>query len=478
MPTSNGTAECDPRRTAAHRSPRSGADAEICDIVGIGFGPANLSLAIAIEEHNNRTSGRPVTARFLEAKPQFGWHDGMLLPGATMQISFLKDLVSPREVVSEYTFLNYLLQNGRLQDFINLKTFFPTREEFRDYLCWAASRTTVPVEFGRPVTGVEWVGDSFEVTTAGPTGPAVARARHIALGLGLEPIIPAPFEASTRVFHNHRILEHLSDLPERTHRRFVVVGSGQSAAEVAAYLHATYPDSEVHASFRRFGYSPSDDSPYANRIFDPEAVDEFFTSPPELKRKLLDYHSLTNYSAVDSELIEEIYRNEYRERVTGARRLFVHRMTEPSRLEHRPDGVSIELEDLGARRPATRIDADAVVFATGFRARDIRELLGESVISGAVFDGDEAMVGRDYRLDLPDTVGNVYLNGGVQHSHGLTSSLLSNVAVRAGEILQSVLLTEVGLPASAERLIETISSGAGNSAIHQLVREAHHQEGN
>jgi L-ornithine N5-oxygenase len=30
------------------------------------------------------------------------------------------------------------------------------------------------------------------------------------------------------------------------------------------------------------------------------------------------------------------------------------------------------------------------------------------------------------------------MQGGTEHSHGITSSLLSNVAVRAGEILESV----------------------------------------
>ena len=34
---------------------------------------------------------------------------------------------------------------------------------------------------------------------------------------------------------------------------------------------------------------------------------------------------------------------------------------------------------------------------------------------------------------------NVYLQGGTEHSHGITASLLSNAAVRAGEILGSIV---------------------------------------
>ncbi|MEV0505808.1 L-lysine 6-monooxygenase, partial [Streptomyces spectabilis] len=33
----------------------------------------------------------------------------------------------------------------------------------------------------------------------------------------------------------------------------------------------------------------------------------------------------------------------------------------------------------------------------------------------------------------------VYLQGGTEHTHGLTSTLLSNTAVRAGEIRDSLL---------------------------------------
>ncbi|MBJ7352623.1 MAG: L-lysine 6-monooxygenase, partial [Rhodococcus sp.] len=36
-------------------------------------------------------------------------------------------------------------------------------------------------------------------------------------------------------------------------------------------------------------------------------------------------------------------------------------------------------------------------------------------------------------------VGSIYLQGGTEHTHGLTSSLLSNIAVRSGEIVKSAV---------------------------------------
>jgi L-ornithine N5-oxygenase len=48
-------------------------------------------------------------------------------------------------------------------------------------------------------------------------------------------------------------------------------------------------------------------------------------------------------------------------------------------------------------------------------------------------------VSRDYRVATSkSTAGGLYIQGNTEHSHGLTSSLLSNIAVRSGEILRSI----------------------------------------
>ncbi|MCW2502071.1 MAG: l-ornithine 5-monooxygenase, partial [Actinomycetia bacterium] len=50
------------------------------DLAGIGFGPANISLAIALEEL--QPAIRPV---FFEARAQVAWQSEMLLPGSDIQ---------------------------------------------------------------------------------------------------------------------------------------------------------------------------------------------------------------------------------------------------------------------------------------------------------------------------------------------------------------------------------------------------------
>ena len=110
----------------------AGEQVPIYDLVGVGFGPSNLALAIALAEHNAGT-GEPVTAHFLERQPRFGWHRGMLIDNATMQVSFLKDLVTLRNPTSEFSFLSYLQRPG------GWSTSSTTRTSSR---CGSSSTTT------------------------------------------------------------------------------------------------------------------------------------------------------------------------------------------------------------------------------------------------------------------------------------------------------------------------------------------------
>src|SRR5687768_7479125 len=112
---------------------RNGADGGApYDVVGVGFGPSNLAVAAAVAEHR----GPSLAARFLERQPRFGWHRGMLIDGATMRVSYLKDLVTMRNPASGYSFLSYLHDHDRLADFINYGSAHPLRVEFHDYLDW------------------------------------------------------------------------------------------------------------------------------------------------------------------------------------------------------------------------------------------------------------------------------------------------------------------------------------------------------
>jgi len=437
----------------------SPTDPPVHDLVGIGFGPSNLALAIAAVEHNDQArAGAAVGLRFFERQQTFGWHRGMLLDDATMQVSFLKDLVTMRNPASSFSFLGYLHEHGRLVDFINHKTLFPLRVEFHAYLEWAAARVADLVDWGHEVTALEPVLEGERVVavdvTARELGPEVGetgrqvsyRARNVAIGTGLRPRFPAGIEESEHVWHNHRLLHRVDQLDHARARRFVVVGAGQSAAEVAAFLHERFPEAEIVCVFSRYGYSPADDSPFANRIFDPEAVDDFFGAPQSVKEMLLGYHANTNYSVVDTDLIEELYRRSYQEKVTGRERLRVLNVSRVERVLEGSDGVRVGVRSL-ATGESDDIDADLVVLATGYDPLDPRELLG-GLSAYCPSDGAGRLrVRRDYRVQTTaDLQVGIYLQGGTEHTHGLSSSLLSTIAVRSGEILDSVLERTADLP--------------------------------
>ncbi|GGV58695.1 lysine N(6)-hydroxylase/L-ornithine N(5)-oxygenase family protein [Streptomyces massasporeus] len=436
------------------------------DLIGIGFGPSNVAMAIALREHNNRVGRQEaVTAHFFEQQPRFGWHRGMLIDDATMQVSFLKDLVTLRNPASEYSFLCYLQSKGRLIDFINHKNLFPLRVEFHDYFEWAAAQVDDMVSYGHEVVGVapvtrDGVVEYLEVTVRSGGGLEVHRARNLVIGTGLRPLMPEGVERGERVWHNSELLARVDELEGTSPSRFVVVGAGQSAAENVAYLHRRFPEAEVCAVFSRYGYSPADDSSFANRIFDPQAVDEYFAAPEDVKRRLMDYHGNTNYSVVDIDLIDDLYRQSYQEKVLGTERLRFLNVSRLTGVKESPSSVRATVTSLVTGED-TDLEADVVVFATGYSPVDPTSLLGEVADRCLRDDEGRVRVERDWSIATDPTLRcGIYLQGGTEHTHGITSSLLSNTAIRVGEILDS-LVGRVAEPADQPR---TLADGTGSAA--------------
>ncbi|WP_214364511.1 lysine N(6)-hydroxylase/L-ornithine N(5)-oxygenase family protein [Pseudonocardia sp. H11422] len=427
---------------------RPGSGPDVLDVLGVGFGPSNLALAIAVAEHNRAAAPESrLAARFLERQPRFGWHRGMLLEDATMQVSFLKDLVTQRNPGSPFSFLSYLHERNRLVDFINYGSVFPTRIEFHDYLEWAAAGFAGQVDYGAEVVEIAPVcGDGpggpvrdLEVVTRHADGSTQRhRTRNVVLATGLTPHVPRGVRLGDRVWHSRDLLSRVALLEGAEPRRLAVVGAGQSAAEAVDFLHRRFPSAEVCAVFTRYGYSPADDSSFANRIFDPVAVDHFYTASDEVKEQILGYHANTNYSVVDPELIDGLYRRHYHERVAGRERLRFLNVTRVADVVEIGDRVELAVESLidGGREVLT---SDAVVYATGYRAPDPLWLLGDLARSCARDAAGRLDIRRDYRVaTTADLTAGIYVQGATEHTHGISSTLLSNVAVRSGEIVASI----------------------------------------
>jgi L-ornithine N5-oxygenase len=249
---------------------------ELLDLICIGFGPASLAIAIALKDAcADKAVAESPKVCFLERQSKFAWHAGMQIPGAKMQISFLKDLATPRNPRSPFTFVNYLHQKGRFQHFVNLGTFLPTRYEYEDYLRWCASHFEKDgvVRYGQEVLDVKPEADdsktgkveSFSVTSRNAQGDIVTRrARHVVIAVGGKPALPPHFPQNhPRVIHSskyHVQVDKVLDNKDAAYN-IAVVGSGQSAAEIFDDLPGRYPNAKVTLIIKGTALRPSDDSP-------------------------------------------------------------------------------------------------------------------------------------------------------------------------------------------------------------------------
>lgn len=407
------------------------------DVLGIGFGPSNLALAIALENG-------PVRAAFIERQPRFGWHRGMLISGATMQVSFLKDLVTMRDPTSDFSFLAYLHEKNRLATFINCKDVYPTRVEFHDYLSWAAARLSHRVSYGMtavdvvPVMSGDEVRELDVVLRDAHGEESSIRTRNIVVATGLEPCLPQGLAESPRAWHSEQLLHRLRDAPPDEPATFVVVGAGQSAAEAVEYLHRRFEKATVHSVFTRYGYSPADDSPFVNAIFDPDTVDLFYGAPGEVKELLFGYHANTNYSVVDTELIVELHRRAYAELVSGERRLVINNLSRVVAARSADTGLEVDIVYLPDASVST-LRADWLIYATGYRPRSPLDVLGQVSSYCKAEPGQPVRLDRDHRIVTSEQMRcGIYVQGASEATHGLASTLLSTTAIRAGEIAQSL----------------------------------------
>ncbi|MCX7217570.1 MAG: lysine N(6)-hydroxylase/L-ornithine N(5)-oxygenase family protein [Burkholderiales bacterium] len=413
------------------------------DMVGVGFGPSNLALAIALDAMRQASAGA-LTHCFIERQPQFTWHGDMLLPGTDMQISFLKDLVSLRDPTSPYSFINYLRRHNRLEAFINQKTFFPSRIEFNDYLRWSAGHFEQDCHYGESVTRVvpEYQGAdvvALQVHSADAAGrERQRRTRSLVFAPGGRPFIPASFakHRDPRIIHSSRYLSEIARQPlDATGApALAVVGGGQSAAEIFLDLVARYPNAKVDLILRGSALKPSEDGPSINHIFDPDYTDYFFGQPEQVRHSLLAEFRHTNYAVVDSDLIERISAMLYAQRVLGQERLRVLSSSTIEQLQCDQHGISIYLQQAGAPQ-IRQLAYQRVIVATGYQRDTSQALLAE-----LEHELEGFTIGRNYQLAAPPHVQTpIFVQGSSETTHGLADTLLSVLAIRSHEIARALV---------------------------------------
>lgn len=410
----------------------------IHDVIGIGFGPSNIALAIAI--HERQQVGLPIDAFFIEKQPDFAWHPGMLLDHAHMQISYLKDLVTLRNPRSRFTFVNYLYEQGRLPAFINLKSFFPSRNEFSDYLGWAARQFHDICAYGEEVLEVlpefqDGLVRTLRVRSRDTHGDIQDRlTRNLVISVGGTAKIPdsfCPLASDRRVFHSHQYIPSLAAHPDV--HNVAIIGAGQSAAEIFLDLHSREIPTNVDLIMRAWAMRPSDDSPFVNEIFDNDFTEHMYQQDDARRAELLQEFRHTNYAVPDLELIQQIYKIFYEQEVIRNERHRLFRRHDVAKVSAHKDSIELTLHDLDSHSECKR-RYDAVVLATGYQRESHKHLL----VPLAKYLGNFS-VDRNYCVKAsPDFQPKVFLQGACERSHGLSDTLLSVTPLRAQEIIEAI----------------------------------------
>lgn len=420
---------------------------ECLDVLGIGFGPANIAFAIAVEE-----TGSDLKVRYLERNAGPSWQSAMLLDGSDIQNHPLRDLITPRNPRSYYSFTNFLHEHGRLFQYLNLGIEYPLRKEYAKYVAWVAEQFDAHVSYGCDVIEI-----MSRETKRGPLFSVLCRdrrrftARSLVVAPGRTPLIPPIFseQLGDRIFHLTDYLPALGRYERQYGKphRVCVLGGSQSAVELILDLSARYPDASLVGLHRGYGYALKDTSPFSDHVYFPEHVDYYFNASRESKASLDTQLRRTNYSSADGDIIQKLYLQIYEQQLDGAPRITILANQEIEAVKISPVGVTLFVSDKHKNARRT-VEIDLIVLATGFRnlgqgpAGEVVPPLLTSIADHLGKDeyGD-LLIERDYSLTSakPGTLGSIYLNGLCETSHGMgDAGSFSLLSLRAAKILESL----------------------------------------
>ncbi|MBW8805532.1 MAG: hypothetical protein AUG49_24975 [Catenulispora sp. 13_1_20CM_3_70_7] len=402
------------------------------DLVGVGIGPFNLSLAALAEPLRENHSLEPL---FLERQPEFAWHRGMMLDGATLQVPFLADLVSLTDPTSRFSVLNWLRETDRLYSFYFAENLFLQRREYEAYCQWVASQLPY-CRFGTTVTRVRRsLGEDggFDVEYTAPSGPVTVHAANVVLGIGTEPVLP--FDVPELALHSADYLAQRERL--RTLDDVTVIGSGQSGAEIVLDLvRDGAPGQRVRWLTRSTAFEPMEYSKLGLEHFTPEYTRYFHGLREDVRADLLRtqgrLHKAISFETI-AELHAELHMRSFDSLYGGtlgpAGDPGVTLIPGVAVTGGNPggNGRRIELTCLHERQKREfSVVTDAVVFATGYRERCPTFL--DADLALALGDADE-----QYRV-----APGLYVQNAEQRTHGVGAPDLGLGAHRAAVILNAV----------------------------------------
>ncbi|WP_330457197.1 SidA/IucD/PvdA family monooxygenase [Streptomyces sp. NBC_00820] len=417
------------------------------DLVGIGIGPCNLSLAAL---------AHPLTLDtvFYEQRPDFHWHPGLLIDGATIQVPFLADLVTLADPTNPWSFLNYLKTRERLFPFYFAEHLHIQRAEYDAYCRWVSHHLPA-LRFHHQVDAIRWNPERtlFEVdyTQLDTDGEATALGRtytrNIALGIGTTPHIPEPLKPladtpGVPVIHATDYLDHRTTLLTADH--VTVVGSGQSGAEIFLDLlrHRPAGQEKLHWIGRTTAFAPMEYSKLGLEHFTPDHT-RYFHALTEPVRDRLITAQWQLHKGIDARTLAAIHDELYRRTLHGGWPDAVLtpgvRVRTAGRLATTKVELHLEHLQQGSR---SRLTTDAVVLATGHHQRPFGPLLAGLDPYLRRDNSERPRIDEEFRLVLDPTITstgcNIYVQNAELHTHGVGAPDLGLAAWRSATILNTL----------------------------------------
>ncbi len=404
------------------------------DVIAIGAGPFNLGFAALAEPLPN------LRVAVFEAKDEFVWHPGMMLPGTHLQVPFMADLVTLADPTNRYSFLNYLKTQNRIYPFYIREDFYALRQEYSNYLAWAAEGMD-SVRFNHQVLAVSYAEGRYQLSVLTDAGITEFTADKLVLGTGTKPFIPpiVAGSAAGRLIHTSDYVfnrdELLATPRERPHVT-TVIGSGQSAAEVFLDLLRSLPeDDHLVWATRSERFFPLEYTKLTLEMTSPEYIDHFHALP-QSERDRLSSQQKGLYKGINADLINEIHEELYQRSIEQTVNVHLRTGCVAQSVDCSPNGLDVTL--LHERtNEQLRFASDHLVMATGYRA-EIPSFL-EGIKDRVNFLAD----GR-YDVDRNYSIGafqDIFVQNAELHTHGFTAPDLGMGAYRNSVLLNRITST-------------------------------------
>ncbi|MBI6548395.1 lysine N(6)-hydroxylase/L-ornithine N(5)-oxygenase family protein [Xenorhabdus lircayensis] len=413
---------------------------KIYDFIAIGIGPFNLGLACLAQPIQE------VSSLFIDQKPAFDWHPGMMLENSTMQTPFMADLVTLASPTHPLSFLNYIKQKGRIYSFYIRESFFLMRKEYNQYCQWAAEQLS-NLRFNTRVENITYDAASSRYTLF--CSDTLTGEKHqfsckkLVLGTGPSSYIPKccrPFTKQMVTSGNY--LKNKVALQQK--KSITVLGSGQSAAEI---FYDLLEDVDIHGYqlnwvTRSPRFFPLEYTKLTLEMTSPEYVDYFY-GLAENKRDALNRTQKSLYKGINSSLINKIFDLMYSKRLSGELDVALYTNSELRQVRHiaKEQGAAEKLVlDLFQQEQETAFSlaTEGVVLATGYQYQIPGFIEGIQHLIRWDKQG-RYDVQRNYSIDHNK---EIFVQNVELHTHGFVTPDLGMASYRNSRLIQEITGTE------------------------------------